>query len=318
MQIFRDLIGGFIEGAVEKNAYEIGTEIIRQSGIINDVCQDNSPENLSRKENIEELVNGMSDFCALRMEEGNLNISLTDFLSEVSLLTDQDSDNGDDEKITLMTVHSAKGLEFRNVFVVGMEENLFPSGMVGDSPRALEEERRLFYVAITRAEEHCFLSYARTRFRYGKMEFGSPSRFLKDIDIRFLRLPQDAGIGSKIDEEAGSFRREHSGGFSRSPHVRESLYNTEKETPQRSKQQIIAPSVPRNLKRVTPATSSSTPTSASVMAVQPGQLIEHERFGLGEVMKVEGQGDNAKATIHFKNAGDKQLLLRFARFKIIG
>lgn len=318
LQIFRDLIGGFIEGTVEKNAYEIGTEIIRQSGIINDVCQDNSPENLSRKENIEELVNGMSDFCALRMEEGNLNISLTDFLSEVSLLTDQDSDNGDDEKITLMTVHSAKGLEFRNVFVVGMEENLFPSGMVGDSPRALEEERRLFYVAITRAEEHCFLSYARTRFRYGKMEFGSPSRFLKDIDIRFLRLPQDAGIGSKIDEEAGSFRREHSGGFSRSPHVRESLYNTEKETPQRSKQHIIAPSVPRNLKRVTPATSSSTPTSASVMAVQPGQLIEHERFGLGEVMKVEGQGDNAKATIHFKNAGDKQLLLRFARFKIIG
>jgi DNA helicase-2/ATP-dependent DNA helicase PcrA len=318
LQIFRDLIGGFIEGAVEKNAYEIGTEIIRQSGIINDVCQDNSPENLSRKENIEELVNGMSDFCALRMEEGNLNISLTDFLSEVSLLTDQDSDNGDDEKITLMTVHSAKGLEFRNVFVVGMEENLFPSGMVGDSPRALEEERRLFYVAITRAEEHCFLSYARTRFRYGKMEFGSPSRFLKDIDIRFLRLPQDAGIGSKIDEEAGSFRREHSGGFSRSPHVRESLYNTEKETPQRSKQHIIAPSVPRNLKRVTPAASSSTPTSASVMAVQPGQLIEHERFGLGEVMKVEGQGDNAKATIHFKNAGDKQLLLRFARFKIIG
>lgn len=153
------------------------------------------PENLSRKENIEELVNGMSDFCALRLEEGNPNISLTDFLSEVSLLTDQDSDNEDDEKITLMTVHSAKGLEFRNVFVVGMEENLFPSGMVGDSPRALEEERRLFYVAITRAEEHCFLSYARTRFRYGKMEFGSPSRFLKDIDIRFLRLPPGCGVG---------------------------------------------------------------------------------------------------------------------------
>ena len=144
------------------------------------MCQDNSPENLSRKENIEELVNGMSDFCAQRQEEGNSNVLLGDFLSEVSLLTDQDSDkDGDDEKITLMTVHSAKGLEFKNVFVVGMEENLFPSSMVGDSPRALEEERRLFYVAITRAEEHCFLSYAKTRFRYGKMEFGSPSRFLK-------------------------------------------------------------------------------------------------------------------------------------------
>lgn len=319
LQGFRDLIGEFIEGVAEKNAYEIGTEIIRQSGIINDVCQDNSPENLSRKENIEELVNGMNDFCAMRQEEGNPNISLTDFLSEVSLLTDQDSDKeGDDEKITLMTVHSAKGLEFRNVFVVGMEENLFPSGMVGESPRALEEERRLFYVAITRAEEHCFLSYARTRVRYGKMEFGSPSRFLKDIDIRFLRLPQEAGISSKIDEEAGAFRRDNTSRFSRSPHSSDSLYNNKKESPQRPRQEIIAPSVPRNLKRVTPTASSAAPPSASAMAVQPGQLIEHERFGLGEVMKVEGSGDNAKATIRFKNAGDKQLLLRFARFKIIG
>ena len=158
LQDFRGLIEEFISTQSEKNAYEIGTEIIRQSGIINDVCQDNLPENLSRKENIEELVNGINDFCAVRQEEGNPNVSLTDFLSEVSLLTDQDSDKeGDGEKITLMTVHSAKGLEFGNVFVVGMEENLFPSGMAGDSPRAMEEERRLFYVAITRAEEHCFL-----------------------------------------------------------------------------------------------------------------------------------------------------------------
>ena len=214
LQAFRELISAFITDAAEKNAYEIGADIIRQSGIINDVCQDNSPENLSRKENIEELVNGMSDFCAQRQEEGKPNVLLGDFLSEVSLLTDQDSDkDGDDEKITLMTVHSAKGLEFKNVFVVGMEENLFPSGMVGDSPRALEEERRLFYVAITRAEEHCFLSYAKTRFRYGKMEFGSPSRFLKDIDIRFLRLPQDAGMFRRVEEEAAAFRRENARGF---------------------------------------------------------------------------------------------------------
>ena len=156
LQGFRELIEQFMTEVAEKNAYEIGTAIIRQSGIINDVCQDNSPENLSRKENIEELVNGMNDFCAMRQEEGNTNVSLIDFLSEVSLLTDQDSDKeGDGEKVTLMTVHSAKGLEFRNVFVVGLEENLFPSGMAGDSPRAMEEERRLFYVAITRAEEHC-------------------------------------------------------------------------------------------------------------------------------------------------------------------
>ena len=320
LQVFRELISAFITDAAEKNAYEIGADIIRQSGIINDVCQDNSPENLSRKENIEELVNGMSDFCAQRQEEGNPNVLLGDFLSEVSLLTDQDSDkDGDDEKITLMTVHSAKGLEFKNVFVVGMEENLFPSSMVGDSPRALEEERRLFYVAITRAEEHCFLSYAKTRFRYGKMEFGSPSRFLKDIDVRFLRLPQDAGMFRRVEEEAAVFRRENARGFA--PDKEDAPYGGKERVSVRPKQQIIAPTVPRNLKRVAPSanTASTSPSAgASANRVQQGQLIEHERFGLGEVLKVEGEGDNAKATIRFKNAGDKQLLLRFARFKVIG
>ena len=319
LQAFRELISAFITDAAEKNAYEIGADIIRQSGIINDVCQDNSPENLSRKENIEELVNGMSDFCAQRQEEGNSNVLLGDFLSEVSLLTDQDSDkDGDDEKITLMTVHSAKGLEFKNVFVVGMEENLFPSGMVGDSPRALEEERRLFYVAITRAEEHCFLSYAKTRFRYGKMEFGSPSRFLKDIDVRFLRLPQDAGMFRRVEEEAAAFRRENARGFA--PDREDAPYGGKERVSVRPKQQIIAPTVPRNLKRVAPSanTASTSPSAGgSANCVQQGQLIEHERFGLGEVLKVEGEGDNAKATIRFKNAGDKQLLLRFARFKVL-
>lgn len=319
LQAFRELISAFITDAAEKNAYEIGADIIRQSGIINDVCQDNSPENLSRKENIEELVNGMSDFCAQRQEEGNSNVLLGDFLSEVSLLTDQDSDkDGDDEKITLMTVHSAKGLEFKNVFVVGMEENLFPSSMVGDSPRALEEERRLFYVAITRAEEHCFLSYAKTRFRYGKMEFGSPSRFLKDIDVRFLRLPQDAGMFRRVEEEAAVFRRENARGFA--PDREDAPYGGKERVSVRPKQQIIAPTVPRNLKRVAPSanTASTSPSAgASANRVQQGQLIEHERFGLGEVLKVEGEGGNAKATIRFKNAGDKQLLLRFARFKVL-
>lgn len=257
LQAFRELISAFITDAAEKNAYEIGADIIRQSGIINDVCQDNSPENLSRKENIEELVNGMSDFCAQRQEEGKPNVLLGDFLSEVSLLTDQDSDkDGDDEKITLMTVHSAKGLEFKNVFVVGMEENLFPSGMVGDSPRALEEERRLFYVAITRAEEHCFLSYAKTRFRYGKMEFGSPSRFLKDIDIRFLRLPQDAGMFRRVEEEAAAFRRENARGFA--PDREDAPYGGKERVSVRPKQQIIAPTVPRNLKRVAPSANTAS------------------------------------------------------------
>ena len=322
LQGFRELIEGFITDLSEKNAYEIGTDIIRQSGIINDVCQDTSPENLSRKENIEELVNGMNDFCALRQEEGNPNISLTDFLSEIALLTDQDSDKADDgEKVTLMTVHSAKGLEFKNVFVVGLEENLFPSGMVGDSPRALEEERRLFYVAITRAEEHCFISFAKTRFRYGKMEFGSPSRFLRDIDVHYLQLPHEDGVGRSVDEGAGRFRREIEGGFARSVSPSRVPFGTNTSDRERPKVQVIAPTVPRNLKKVSAVSGNSIPSSASsasIAGIQAGQVIEHERFGLGEVVKVEGAGDNAKATIRFKNAGEKQLLLRFARFKVIG
>lgn len=306
LQGFRELIEGFIEQVNEKSAYEIGTEIIRHSGIINDVCQDTSPENLSRKENIEELVTGLNDFCAMRQEEGNTNLSLIDFLSEVSLLTDQDSDkDADGEKVTLMTVHSAKGLEFRHVFVVGLEENLFPSSMVGDSPRAMEEERRLFYVAITRAEENCFLSFAKSRFRYGKTEFGNPSRFLKDIDTRFLKLPQESILGRRVDEGAGRFRREMEG-------------SSFKER-QRPQAQIIAPTLPRNLKRMdsSPVPPPAASTDAAVAGIQVGQSIEHERFGLGEVVKVEGTGDNAKATIRFKNAGEKQLLLRFARFKVV-
>ncbi len=303
LQEFRELIESFRDRLVTDNAYQIGTDIIRRSGIMTDIHADNSPESLSRQENIEELVNGLQDFCALRMEEGSTDISLSDYLSDIALLTDQDSDKDNEgAKVVLMTVHSAKGLEFRNVFVVGMEENLFPGSMAGDSPRAMEEERRLFYVAITRAEEHCFLSYARTRFRYGKMEFGTPSRFLRDIDTCFLDLPHEAGIGHKVDEGAARFRKEE---------VRQQI---------RPRAQVIAPTLPRNLKKV--ASSSAENQSAQSMQTSLGELrvgqnIQHERFGMGEVTKLEGSGDNAKATIRFRHAGEKQLLLRFARFTVI-
>jgi len=303
LQEFRELIESFRDRLVTDNAYQIGTDIIRRSGIMTDIHADNSPESLSRQENIEELVNGLQDFCALRMEEGSTDISLSDYLSDIALLTDQDSDKDNEgAKVVLMTVHSAKGLEFRNVFVVGMEENLFPGSMAGDSPRAMEEERRLFYVAITRAEEHCYLSYARTRFRYGKMEFGTPSRFLRDIDTCFLDLPHEASIGHKVDEGAARFRKEE---------VRQQI---------RPRAQVIAPTLPRNLKKV--ANSSTENQSAQSMQTSLGELrvgqnIQHERFGMGEVTKLEGSGDNAKATIRFRHAGEKQLLLRFARFTVI-
>lgn len=230
----------------------------------------------------------MNDFCALRQEEGNPNVSLTDFLSEIALLTDQDSDKADDgEKITLMTVHSAKGLEFKNVFVVGLEENLFPSGMVGDSPRALEEERRLFYVAITRAEEHCYLSFAKTRFRYGKMEFGSPSRFLRDIDVHYLQLPHEAGVSRAVDEGVGRFRREIEGGFTRSASPSRAPFgSTSSEQRERPKAQIIASSVPRNLKKVSTVSPSSgaqatSSTSPSVAGVQSRTDDRARTFRIG-------------------------------------
>ncbi|MGN0048562.1 MAG: ATP-dependent helicase [Bacteroides sp.] len=296
LQGFKELISGFLERLYHEDAFTLGQAIIQSTGILREIVQENTPEALSRKENIEELLNGMSDFCGQRKEEGDSHTGLDDFLSEVSLLTDQDTDkDADQPKITLMTVHAAKGLEFKNVFVVGLEENLFPSAMSGDSPRAMEEERRLFYVAITRAEEHCFLSYARTRYRFGKMEFGSPSRFLKDIDARCLRLPHE-----ERPLRSGGSRPKAT--FSPTPTVQET---------------------PRRLRRITasPAPAATTPTKRGgnpAAAVSPGQLIEHERFGVGEVIRVEGEGENAKATIHFRNAGDKQLLLRFARFKVIG
>lgn len=308
LQGFRELIENFIRVLSEKNAYEMATSIVKEAGIVNDIYQDRTPENLSRQENIEELVNGIHDFCAMREEEGNESISLSDFLSEVSLLSDQDTDkSGDEPKITLMTIHSAKGLEFRNVFIVGMEENLFPSSMSGDSPRAMEEERRLFYVAITRAEDHCFLSFAKTRFKYGKMEFANPSRFLRDIDSSFLKLPQESISGRHIDESPSRFRREQNERPARS------LFNSDKERP---KPTFNAISTPKNLTRVE-NTQSRPASGAPITDLQSGQHIEHERFGIGEVVKVEGSGENLKATVKFRNAGEKQLLLKFARFKVI-
>jgi DNA helicase-2/ATP-dependent DNA helicase PcrA len=307
LQAFREMMDGFIKAAADgKDAYEVGSDIIRSSGIMADTYSDNSPENLSRRENVEELANGMKEFCDSRREEGNDNVSISDFLSEISLLTDQDTKSDEDgEAVTLMTVHSAKGLEFGTVFVVGMEENLFPSGMAGNSPRAIEEERRLFYVAITRAEKHCFLSYAKNRVRYGKMEFSSPSRFLRDIDSDYLRLPGGSprASGSSASRTSGSTSH---------------IYGS---TPQKRQVIVGTPASARNLKRVDAAPSHTSAASASssgaVQDVRVGQTIAHERFGQGEVIAVTGTGDNVKATIRFRNAGEKQLLLRFARFKIV-
>lgn len=329
LQGFRALIAGFVEAVPQKNAFELGKEIVFQSGIGREITQDRSPENLSRQENVEELMNGIHDFCATRQEEGNTHWLLSDYLSEVSLLTDQDSDRDADlPKVTLMTIHSAKGLEFRNVFVVGLEENLFPGASAASSYKELEEERRLFYVALTRAEDHCFLSYAKTRFKYGKSEFCTPSRFLKDIDSRYLNMPQEEMLARQIEERGERFRRENTQRpvvrMERDYGYRERMVTDNGpsmfdggEIPQEPRR-FVKPASPRNLRKITPAVSSSAGQASSVQRLAVGQVIEHERFGIGDVINVEGTGDNCKVTVHFRNVGNKQLLLKFARFKVIG
>lgn len=324
LQGFKDIIADFVSKVDTYNAYDLGKEIVGASGIMADIIQDTSPEGLSRRENIDELVNGMYDFCDIRRQEGNERMFLTDYLSEVSLLTDQDGEKDDSvPKVTLMTIHSAKGLEFRNVFIVGMEENLFPGPMSSDSPRALEEERRLFYVAITRAEENCFISYAKNRYKYGKPEFCNPSRFLKDINPDFLKMPADSGFTPVRNE--GYTKRNYERGYERNETYRSSgpsMFDGG-EMPQEPVR-FVKPVPPRNLKRIVPVSQnpavsrSAESGKADTHGVEVGRLIEHERFGRGEVVWLEGSGDNCKATVRFENAGDKQLLLKFARFKIIG
>lgn len=315
LQGFRDLISEFVTLAREQDAYTLGMELVKRSGIMAEIYQDRSPENMSRQENIEELVNGMRDFCDGRQEEGNPHVLLSDYLSEIALLTDQDEEQGEAQpKVTLMTIHSAKGLEFPNVFVVGLEENLFPSPLSSASYRALEEERRLFYVAVTRAEEHCYLSYAKSRFKYGKMEFCNPSRFLKDIDVRYLQVPQEELMGTRIEEKASRFRKEASrASYEREP--RETGPSMFDGGPMPEEPHRFVP--PRTLRRIPDASPSAAPAGPSAGGLSAGMWIEHERFGKGEVTRVEGSGDNCKATVQFQHAGVKQLLLKFARFKII-
>ena len=327
IQAFRDIVSGFIHKVDSMNAYEIGKEIVGASGIMAEIIQDSTPEGMSRRENIDELVNGMYDFCEIRREEGNERMLLTDYLSEVALLTDQDGEKDDNvPKVTLMTIHSAKGLEFKNVFIVGMEENLFPGPMSADSPRALEEERRLFYVAITRAEENCFISYARNRYKYGKPEFCNPSRFLKDINPTLLKLPKDM-CGGTAPRNDGYAQRNYERGYGRGETYRSSgpsMFDGG-EMPQEPVR-FVKPVPPRNLKKIVPVSRPAMASGgggvpqggAATHGVSVGQMIEHERFGMGEVVRLEGTGDNCKATVRFENAGEKQLLLKFARFKIIG
>jgi DNA helicase-2/ATP-dependent DNA helicase PcrA len=311
---FREMIEHFIEQNTRLSAEEMAAIVVKESGIVSSLFQDRSVEGISKQENLQELLKGIAEFCELRREEGVEQVSLADFLSEVSLLTDQDNDKDEQaNKVTMMTVHAAKGLEFKNVFVVGLEEELFPSSMSKDNPRAVEEERRLFYVAITRAEENCVLTYAKSRFRNGQSTMCSPSRFLKDIDVRFLDVPAD----SSADTFAAARERFQRPAFT-SPFQQPRA--VEKEEPS-----FISPvAQAQQRQRLTKVeTTTSTPASSSAPAsdlsgLRVGAKVRHDRFGEGEVIAIEGDGGNAKATVAFTHFGQKQLLLKFARLTIIG
>ncbi|GGK00432.1 ATP-dependent helicase [Parabacteroides faecis] len=310
---FREMIERFIQENARLSAEEMAAMVVKESGIVSTLFQDRSVEGISKQENLQELLKGIAEFCELRREEGVEQVSLADFLSEISLLTDQDNDKDEQaNKVTMMTVHAAKGLEFRNVFVVGLEEELFPSSMSKDNPRAVEEERRLFYVAITRAEENCVLTYAKSRFRNGQSAMCSPSRFLKDIDVQFLELPAD----SSADTFAAARERFERPAFS-SPFQQPRA--VEKEEPS-----FISPVAQaqqrQRLRKVETATSSPVSSSApasDLSGLCVGAKVRHDRFGEGEVIAIEGDGGNAKATVAFTHFGQKQLLLKFARLTII-
>ena len=354
---FTGMIEGFSKLAEKQDALEVARAVVKDSGLREELYRDMSVEGKSRQENLEALMAAIEDFVEMHLEEGNEQNGLADFLSEVSLMSDieENDKEADDDRITLMTVHSAKGLEFPTVFVVGLEEDLFPNSGARESLREMEEERRLLYVAITRAKDHCVLSFAKSRYKYGQFGFCEPSCFIKEINPAYIIMPNGSSVQQRPQQQSpragGMFGATNSG------LGRRSAYNygpEENGRPQfsrtggvgvaaagRAAQQqrtggygcVNFPSNsggatgagsnttsrPANLYRVTDVQRYSQGTGGGVQpGVSVGAIVQHERFGVGEVLTTEGAGENAKATIKFQNAGVKTLLLKFAKLKIIG
>lgn len=386
LETFRLLISSFIERAQTTDVYELGDAIIKESGISQDIMSGKDADDLARQENLEEFLSGMSAFVEERREEGRFDeLFLQDYLQDVALLTDADSDGDKDEpRVSLMTVHAAKGLEFPTVFVVGLEENIFPSPLSAASLRELEEERRLLYVAITRAEKHCILTNAKNRWRYGKMEFDNPSRFIDEIDGKLIDSLDEAGGSlfgsmseSRLGSRSGSMFGSRADSMSDQPEwaraqrprrpwedaeqpryssryqnskpvasqfvadPKPSLFDDEPETSHTSGRSSLSEGNFKSVRALNAAkrymeahsshpasrgtessaasVSSSTASSAgsSSCGLQEGMKIEHQRFGRGTVLKIEGTGENTKATVEFVHSGTKQLLLKYAKFTVV-
>ena len=325
---FRLLISSFIERSHTTDVYELGDAIIKESGISQDIMSGRDADDLARQENLEEFLSGMSAFVEERREEGRMDEAfLTDYLQDVALLTDADSEGAKDEpRVSLMTVHAAKGLEFATVFIVGLEENIFPSPLAAMSVRELEEERRLLYVAITRAEKHCILTNAKNRFRYGKMEFDNPSRFIDEIDSSLIEAQDEMGGsyfggGSSYDRSASyGERSSYGGGYGkRMPwDQKRRISDRDEDVPEWKRVTSQFRPDPKPASDTSSSSySSSSSSGSSFGALKEGCKIEHQRFGVGIVRKIEGQGENAKATVEFQNSGVKQLLLKYAKYTIL-
>jgi DNA helicase-2/ATP-dependent DNA helicase PcrA len=294
------MMAGFHESATADDAHTLAMRIAKESGLMQHVFSGHDPDDISKQENMQEMLDGIANFVQDSREQG-LGTLLTDYLQEASLATDFDRNDidKDDDSVNMMTIHSAKGLEFPIVFITGLEEGLFPSEMTSDSPRALEEERRLFYVAITRAERQVVLTYAKSRFRNGKMEYSRPSRFIREIPQQYyspLRLPQGGETvqrqAPRVEQRLKPIRPQSAGSFI--PPSRPSFT-----PPSAHSAGGITPSPSRGREEVGTALSVGTP-------------VVHERFGRGIVQALEGTGIDAKATVQLENAGTKVLMLRFA------
>ena len=330
---FKNMIQAWRERLQTEDAYALGHDIIMNSGISRDIYSGRNPEDISRQENLEELLSSIQDFVESRREEDMGDyVYLPDFLQEVALLTDLDSDTGDEnDKVTLMTIHSAKGLEFPTVFVVGLEENIFPSPMCTNSVRELEEERRLLYVAITRAEKHCIMTCAQNRFRYGRMEYDTPSRFIKDFDPSLIRVESEKGGDEEMYTRGYHQTTSRGSDWMQNPRPVATQFKADPKpravAPRQAEPSVdpFSDSFKRTLqvasggrfKPVQRATAAPANANTGSSGLQEGAVIEHQRFGVGRVLKIEGSGENQKATVEFKNTGTKQLLLKFARYKVI-
>ena len=352
LETFRLLISSFIERAQTTDVYELGDAIIKESGISQDIMSGKDADDLARQENLEEFLSGMSAFVEERREEGRFDeLFLQDYLQDVALLTDADSDGDKDEpRVSLMTVHAAKGLEFPTVFVVGLEENIFPSPLSAASLRELEEERRLLYVAITRAEKHCILTNAKNRWRYGKMEFDNPSRFIDEIDSKLIDSQDEAGgslFGSMSDQPewarsqrprrpwedaeqpryssryqnskpvASQFVADPKPSLSEGNFKSVRALNAAKRFMETHSSHPASRGIGSSAASVSSSSAAASSAGSSSCGLQEGMKIEHQRFGRGTVLKIEGTGENTKATVEFVHSGTKQLLLKYAKFTVV-